>query len=100
MDQHAQGILDKARETVKNRVADYDAPELFWHIVAARWSSLLGVKITGSIAAEMMISMKSVRLRTATDPEVTEDTLKDIAGYALVMRACVESERPAAQNGQ
>lgn len=65
------------------RARDYGAPKKNFALIAALWSTYLGVEITPLDAALMMALLKIARCRTG---RVTEDSLIDLGGYAEVAK--------------
>ena len=74
--QHAAGVVDKRR-------ADYGAPEELFANVAARWSQVLGVKVTPAQVALCLMDLKMARL--AHNPKHL-DSLVDVLGYGACLR--------------
>ena len=68
---HAAGVVDKRR-------ADYGEPEDLFANVAARWSQVLGTRVTPVQVALCLADLKMVRL--AHNPKHL-DSLIDVAGY-------------------
>lgn len=79
-----QTILDEAKLiTTGDRRRDYGAPLINFLRIAIGWSVYLGVTITPTKVAWMMIQMKVAR--EANTPK--KDNLTDVIGYA----ACVDN---------
>ena len=68
---HAAGVVDKRR-------GEYGEPEDLFANVAARWSQVLGVKVTPVQVALCLADLKMARL--AHNPK-NLDSLIDVAGY-------------------
>ena len=74
--QHAAGVVDKRR-------SDYGAPEDLFANVAARWSQVLGIRVTAAQVALCLMDLKMARL--AHDPKHL-DSLVDVLGYGACLR--------------
>ena len=74
--QHAAGVVEKRR-------ADNGEPEDLFENIAARWSQVLGVKVTPAQVAVCLMDLKMARL--AHDPRHL-DSLVDVLGYGACLR--------------
>ena len=68
---------------VEHRQALYGPPEEMFANIAARWSLVLGAKVTPAQVALCLIDLKLARL--ARDPS-NLDSIVDVAGYAACLR--------------
>ena len=73
---HAAGVVEKRR-------SDYGEPEDLFEHVAARWSQVLGIRITAAQVAVCLMDLKMARL--AHDPRHL-DSLVNVLGYGACVR--------------
>ena len=73
---HAAGVVEKRR-------ADYGEPEDLFEHVAARWSQVLGIRVTPAQVGVCLMELKMARL--AHDPKHL-DSLVDVLGYGACLR--------------
>ena len=73
---HAGGVVDKRR-------ADYGEPEDLFENIAARWSQVLGARVTPAQVAVCLMDLKMARL--AHNPKHI-DSLVDVLGYGACLR--------------
>ena len=73
---HAAGVVDKRR-------GEYGEPEDLFANVAARWSQVLGIRVTAAQVAVCLMDLKMARL--AHDPKHL-DSLVDVLGYGACLR--------------
>jgi len=76
---NAEEFLEHAAGLVTRRRRQYGAPVDVFERVAARWSQVLGVRVTARQVAICLIDLKVARL--THDPRHL-DSITDIAGYA------------------
>ena len=74
--QHAAGVVDKRR-------TDYGEPEDLFANIAARWTQVLGTRVTAAQVALCLMDLKMARL--AHDPKHL-DSLVDVLGYGAFLR--------------
>ena len=74
--QHAAGVVEKRR-------SDYGAPEDLFENIAARWSQVLGIRVTPAQVALCLMDLKMARL--AQNPRHL-DSLVDVLGYGACLR--------------
>ena len=74
--QHAAGAVDKRRP-------DYGEPEDLFEHIAARWSQVLGIRVTAAQVAVCLMDLKMARL--AHDPRHL-DSLVNVLGYGACLR--------------
>jgi hypothetical protein len=79
-------MLHSAARLVEDRRNAYGDPAASMAAVAARWSATLGRPVTPAQVVLCLIDLKLARL--AHDPTHL-DSLRDIAGYAAVLREVV-----------
>lgn len=73
-------ILEEALKVVSNdRQTNYGTPEDNFKIIANLWSNYLGITVSSSDVAMLMILLKIARARHKPD---YADNYVDIAGYA------------------
>jgi hypothetical protein len=75
----AEQFLEHAANVVGRRRSTYGQPIDLFEQVAARWSLVIGVKLTPAQAILCLIDLKLARL--TNDPRHL-DSITDIAGYA------------------
>ena len=68
---HAAGVVDKRRD-------EYGAPEDLFENIAARWSQMLGIRVTPAQVALCLMGLKMARL--AHNPRHLY-SLVDVLGY-------------------
>ena len=73
-------LSDAAVCVCSDRNLMYGEPEDNFDVIAAMWSAYLGMPVTASDVAAMMILFKVARIATAEKP--SRDSYVDIAGYA------------------
>ena len=73
---HAAGVVEKRRD-------EYGEPEDLFEHVAARWSQVLGIRVTAAQVAVCLMDLKMARL--AHDPKHL-DSLVDVLGYGACLR--------------
>lgn len=73
-------LTDAAVCVCSDRNLMYGEPEDNFAVIAAMWSAYLGMPVTASDVAAMMILFKVARIATAEKP--SRDSYVDIAGYA------------------
>ena len=73
---HAAGVVEKRR-------SDYGESEDQFEHIAARWSQVLGIRVTPVQVALCLMGLKMVRL--AHDPRHL-DSLVDVLGYGAYLR--------------
>ena len=81
-------LLDKAKDTVKDREESYGTPLENFHEIATMWRAILKVPITPGQVAACMIAVKMCRL--ARTPNHL-DSIVDIAGYAACWAEIAEN---------
>lgn len=75
-------ILEEAADAVlEGRVEKYGEPTDNWQTIAALWSTYLGIDVSASQAADMMVLVKLGR-KASGKPDT--DHNRDVAGYALI----------------
>ena len=74
--QHAAGVVDKRRD-------EYGEPEDLFENIAARWSQVLGTRVTPVQVAVCLMDLKMARL--AHNPKHL-DSLVDVLGYGACLR--------------
>jgi hypothetical protein len=79
-------MLHSAARLVEDRHKSYGDPVASMAAIAARWSVTLGRQVTPAQVVFCLIDLKLARL--AHDP-VHLDPLRDVAGYAAVLREVV-----------
>jgi hypothetical protein len=79
-------MLHSAARLVADRRKAYGDPAASMAAVAARWSLTLGRPVTAAQVVLCLIDLKLARL--AHDPAHL-DSLRDVAGYAAVLREVV-----------
>jgi hypothetical protein len=79
-------MLHSAARLVAERCKSYGDPGRSMAAIAARWSLTLGQPVTPAQVALCLIDLKLARL--AHDP-AHWDSLRDLAGYAAVLREVV-----------
>ena len=72
-------LLEHAADLVNRRRREYGEPVDLFERVAARWSQVLGTRITPAQVIVCLVDLKVARL--AHDPRHL-DSITDIAGYA------------------
>ena len=75
----AEKLLAEAAAVVRDRRHTYGQPLQLFERVAARWSQVLGTKVTPAQTVVCLIDLKVARL--THDPRHL-DSITDIAGYA------------------
>ena len=73
---HAGGVVDERR-------GEYGEPEDLFEHIAARWSQVLGIRVTAAQVAVCLMDLKMARL--AHDPKHL-DSLVDVLGYGACLR--------------
>ena len=73
---HAAGVVDERR-------GEYGEPEDLFEHIAARWSQVLGIRVTAAQVAVCLMDLKMARL--AHDPKHL-DSLVDVLGYGACLR--------------
>ena len=73
---HAADIVDKRRD-------EYEAPEDLFENIVARWSQVLGIRVTPAQVALCLMDLKMARL--AHNPRHL-DNLVDVLGYGACLR--------------
>ena len=73
---HATGVVDKRRD-------EYGEPEDLFENIAARWSQVLGIRVTPAQVALYLMDLKMARL--AHNPRHL-DSLVDVLGYGACLR--------------
>lgn len=85
-----ENILNEAAEAVLDgRVELYGEATENWECIAALWSTYLGVDVSASQAADMMVLVKLGRKATGK-PQT--DHNRDVAGYALIAEMLEEND--------
>jgi hypothetical protein len=79
-------MLHSAARLVADRRKSYGDPAVLMAAIATRWSITLGRPVTAGQVVLCLIDLKLARL--AHDP-MHLDSLRDIAGYAAVLREVV-----------
>ena len=79
-------MLQSAARLVADRRNSYGDPAALMTAIAARWSHTLGRPVSAAQVVLCLIDLKLARL--AHDPTHL-DSLRDIAGYAAVLREVV-----------
>ena len=79
-------MLHSAARLVEDRRKSYGDPAALMAAIAARWSITLGQPVTPAQVVLCLIDLKLARL--AHDPAHL-DSLRDVAGYAAVLREVV-----------
>jgi hypothetical protein len=79
-------MLHSAARLVEDRRKSYGHPTASMAAIAARWSVTLGRPVTPAQVVLCLIDLKLARL--AHDPAHT-DSIRDVAGYAAVLREVV-----------
>ena len=74
--QHAAGVVDKRRD-------EYGEPEDLFENIAARWSQVLGIRVTPAQVALCLMDLKMARL--AHNPRHL-DSLVDVLGYGACLQ--------------
>lgn len=75
-------ILDEAKAVINGKRQDqYGPPKDSFRLIAAFWSSYLGIAVSPRQAAEMMILFKIARQRTGRGKR---DNFVDMCGYAAI----------------
>ena len=78
----AEQLLEQASSIVCNRRRTYGQPLDLFQRVAARWSQVLGTKVTPAQVIVCLIDLKVARL--SHDPRHL-DSIIDVAGYAACL---------------
>ena len=78
----AEQLLEQASSIVCDRRRTYGQPLELFERVAARWSQVLGTKVTPAQVLVCLIDLKVARL--SNDPR-HRDSITDIAGYAACL---------------
>jgi hypothetical protein len=78
----AEQLLEQAASVVCDRRRTYGQPRDLFERVAARWTQVLGVRVTARQVAVCLIDVKVARL---THEPRHLDTITDIAGYAAIL---------------
>ena len=73
---HAAGVVEKRRD-------EYGEPEDLFENIAARWSQVLGIRVTPEQVALCLMDLKMARL--AHSPRHL-DSLVDVLGYGACLR--------------
>ena len=73
---HAAAVVDRRRD-------EYGEPEDLFENIAARWSQVLGIRVTPAQVAVCLMDLKMARL--AHDPKHL-DSLVDVLGYGACLR--------------
>ena len=79
---NAEHLLEQASAVIGHRRGTYGAPGPVFQRAAARWSEVLGTRVTPAQVIICLIDLKVVRL--TRDPKHL-DSITDIAGYAGVL---------------
>ena len=82
----AEQLLEQAASVVRERRRTYGQPRDLFERVAARWSQVLGVRVSARQVAVCLIDVKVARL--THDPRHL-DSITDIAGYAAILAELV-----------
>lgn len=77
-----EGRLDRVKKILAERGRVYGPSQTLYGMLAERWSSLTGAKISPSTVVMMLIDMKMCRIINGRG---SEDTIDDIIGYAVLM---------------
>jgi len=80
---NAEQLLEHAASVVTRRRGVYGPPVNLFAQVAARWSLVLGVKVTPARAMLCLIDLKIARL--THDPKHLDSQI-DLAGYTACLR--------------
>ena len=83
-------LLDKAKDTVKDRGASYGTPLENFSEIAMMWRQILKAPVTPSQVAACMVAVKLCRL--ARTPGHM-DSIIDIAGYAACWAEVAEASQ-------
>ena len=78
----AEQLLEQAASVVRDRRRTYGQPRDLFERVAARWSQVLGMRVTPAQVVVCLIDVKVARL--THDPRHL-DSITDIAGYAAIL---------------
>jgi hypothetical protein len=78
----AEQLLAQASSVVRERRRTYGQPRDLFERVAARWSQVLGVRVSARQVAVCLIDVKVARL--THDPRHL-DSSTDVAGYAAIL---------------
>ena len=76
-------LLKHAGVVVDERRGEYGEPEDLFEHIAARWSQVLGIRVTAAQVAVCLMDLKMARL--AHDPKHL-DSLVDVLGYGACLR--------------
>ena len=83
-------VLDEAKAVINGERQDqYGNPEDNFRMIAAFWSSYLGIAVSPRQAAEMMVLLKIARQRTGRGKW---DNYVDMCGYAAIAADMAEGE--------
>jgi hypothetical protein len=78
----AEQLLEQAAWVVRHRRGTYGQPRELFERVAARWSQVLGTRVTPAQVVVCLIDLKVARL--SNDPWHL-DSITDVAGYAGIL---------------
>jgi hypothetical protein len=86
--------LSEAAATLAQRGRDYDRPdgERSMEAAVTAWSAITGRRMTPAEGWLLMVLLKGVRARTATDPT---DSLLDLTAYTALMAEATVTPRDA-----
>ncbi len=76
-------LLSHAAGVVEQRRGEYGEPEDLFEHIAARWSQVLGIRVTAAQVALCLMDLKMARL--AHNPKHL-DSLVDVLGYGACLR--------------
>jgi hypothetical protein len=79
---NAEQFLARASTVIGHRRGIYGAPDSIFERLAARWSQVLGTRVTPAQVIICLIDLKVVRV--ARDPKHL-DSITDIVGYAGIL---------------
>ena len=84
-------VLDEAKAVINGeRQNQYGNPEDSFRLIAAFWSSYLGIAVSPQQAAEMMVLFKIARQRTGRGQR---DNFVDMCGYAAIAADMMEKKQ-------
>ena len=73
----------KVEKLIEKRGKDYGNPEYFFSQLSGVWTSMLGIPVSPTECAALMIAFKNLRL--VNNPNHL-DTLDDIEGYTYIAK--------------
>jgi hypothetical protein len=93
----AEKLLAEAAAVVRDRRHTYGQPLNLFERVAARWSQVLGTKVTPAQVIVCLLDSKVGRL--AHDP-THRDSLVDLIGYSVVLHELVHDASAATRSAE